>query len=171
MQSSFNKTVEGAVLFPVARSVALRSFRETITRRRDAQEEDKDAGENVGVRRAVEGGGTETKKARVCFCTCVPSQRRGRFRMQEIGRAPQSERNLQTQFPGQTDGQTNEPARANRGPFAVPTSIWVHPGPDAALIMHRRNFARKNACAASYRSARLSSLKSRVNVKYGVNFR
>lgn len=51
------------------------------------------------------------------------------FRMQEIGRAPQSERNLQTQFPGQTDRRTDErvDARANRGPLAVPTtSIWVH---------------------------------------------
>lgn len=79
---------------------------------------DKDAEETV----ASGGWKIEIKKARVCFCTCVPSQRRGCFRMQEIGRAPQSERNLQTQFPGQTDGQTNEPARANRGPFAVPTT-------------------------------------------------
>jgi len=49
--------------------------------------------------------------------------------MQEIGRAPQSERNLQTQFPGQTDRRTDERvgARANRGPLAVPTtSIWVY---------------------------------------------
>jgi len=45
MQSSSNKTVEGAVLFPVARSVALRSFRETITWRSDAAGGDKDARE------------------------------------------------------------------------------------------------------------------------------
>lgn len=88
--------------------------------------------------------------------------------MQEIGRAPQSERNLQTQFPGQTDGQTNEPARANRGPLAVPTtSIWG--APDAALIMHRRDFARKNARLIG-RDVRVS-LKSRASVKYGANLR
>lgn len=131
--------VEGAVLFPVARSVPHRSFRETILHsgarsgRRGCRggSTRKRVSAGVGGRRNKKKG----RKARVCFSTCVSSRsdRREHSRMQKIGRAPQSERNLQTQFPGQTDGRTNGRtgavcvARTNRGLFAVPTtSIWVY---------------------------------------------
>lgn len=59
--------------------------------------------------------------------------------MQEIGRAPQSERNLQTQFPGQTDRRTDERAGASKS-WTVRGTDNIDlgaPGPDAALIMHR----------------------------------
>lgn len=49
-RSSSNKTVEGAVLFPVARSVALRSFRETIIYVAERRTRgDKDTEETAGL--------------------------------------------------------------------------------------------------------------------------
>lgn len=72
-----------------------------------------------------------------------------------------------------TDRRTDERAGASKSWTARGTDNidLGAPGPDAALIMHRRDFARKNVCAASYRLERLSSLKSRVSVKYSVNLR
>lgn len=93
-------------------------FRSVLSRNYYAAERRARHGEGAreSVGRSVACSGTETKKALVCFCTCASS----RPRMQKIGRAPQSERNLQTQFPGQTDRRTDRRrrTRANREPLA-----------------------------------------------------